>query len=291
MKVQETLRFGGANDIESRKEWLAERWNLFSGHREKVMQILSALAGTSSASVAVWGAGACADIDLVRLSACYEKITLLDIDGELLDYAPLLQPRVDYNHIQFLGGIDLTGLYNELEQWKVMPPDVDAIEKALDKVAGYRLAIEETYNVVCSGGVFSQIVNSIAQSLGKEHPRLVEAIQRVRDRHFELMLEHTEPGGYAVFITDMVSSVTALGLLEVTESELTLLLEKLIKENNFFTACNPYAIVSAIQQHEALLKKVEKIEMTKPWLWQMNNNRVHLVYALIIKKTDPAVDV
>lgn len=285
MEKQESVRFGGANDMEERKRWLAERWRLFKNHRQHIAEILCALAGTQDQRLAVLGAGACTDIDLSKLMTAYVNVSLIDADGEALDCVPLIQQDVNFGTIHTHGGVDLTGLYEIFEQWRKQPPDDSEIVDAMNVAANHLLPeLDGDFHAVISDCILSQIIEQTVLAIGESHPQLLTMITQIRQRHLDLMLDLTVPGGYVVIVTDIVSSLTAPILKMTSPGSLTQVMDALIQAGNFFTGCNPYAIKSSCERHEHLRKRINAITLTHPWLWHLRPDRVQLVCCLILQR-------
>jgi hypothetical protein len=288
MEQPESLRFGGATDLEGRKRWLAERWHLFRNHRRQITEILCALAGASDQHLAVFGAGACLDIDLSKLTSAYGCISLVDADGEALDYASLLQQNVDFGTIHPHSGVDLTGLHESFEQWRKYPPDDAAIADAMTVAACHQAPeLDGGFHVVLSDCMLSQIIEQIVLAMGESHPQLLKMISKIRQRHLELLLSRTAPGGHVVVVSDMVSSLTASILQTTPPEKLAQLMDALIQRGDFFTGCNPYAIKSSCERQANMRRRIKTISLTHPWLWHLTHDRTQLVYCLIME-THPA---
>jgi hypothetical protein len=79
-------------------------------------------------------------------------------------------------------------------------------------------------------------------ALPTEHPRCVELVMAVRNRHLEIILELLNPRGVGVLVTDFVATETAPELAQLDELLLPRAAAKWIEERNFFTGANPFAI-------------------------------------------------
>ena len=102
------------------------RWKLWKSHREAVVKlqeknIFSVRDDIDTAIVL--GAGNCDDIDLNYLCSKVSKLTLVDMDLEIMKSGVEKQnlSQENYKKIEFVGNIDFTGLedtkfYEELEE-------------------------------------------------------------------------------------------------------------------------------------------------------------------------------
>lgn len=264
---------------------LKSRWSLFASHRFHVSDTLCALAPVKKSSLAVFGAGACCDIDLLKLLSRYEQIALIDGNGQALDNAAKLHKDIDFERVGLYGNIDFTGLHNIFSNWKEHKPDSLALEEAMKIAANHELPeLGKKFDVSVSDCVLSQIIDQAVQAMGERHPQLLNMIIKLRNKHLELLLDHVLPGGHAVLITDMASSVDVPLLDKVDENSLTDVMEKLIAEKRFVTGCNPYAIVSGFQKNAVLAGKVQNIQLLCPWIWNLSKDVKQLVCCLIFQK-------
>ncbi|MDW3191835.1 MAG: hypothetical protein R8G66_05710 [Cytophagales bacterium] len=252
------------------------KWERYASHREKTSQLITALIRPEPVkSMAILGAGSGLDLELAQWQSLLDQITLIDINGQLLDDASAVHPLVDFSKVEQLGAIDFTGLYDRLDQPGTMNDWVAAAAKPT-KIT------DRTFDLVVSDAVFSEMINMIHPSIPEGDLSML--IRTLRKKHLNDLLSLLNPGGVLVFITDLVSTASAPDLLQWPEDQLNLMMEKLLIDQNFFAGCNPYAIVNDCENDTALIENISRIELTKPWLWRVHDHQLNLVYALVMHK-------
>ena len=198
---------------------------------------------------------------------------------------PLIQQDVHYGTIHTHGGVYLTDLYEIFEQWRKQPPDDSEIVDAMNVAVNHLLPeLDGDFHDVISDCILSQIIEQTVLSMGESHPQLLTKITQIRQRHLDLMLNLTAPGGYVVVVTDIVSSLTAPILKLTSPGSLTQVVDALIQAGNFFTGCNPYALKSSCERHEHLRQRINAITLMNPWLRHLQPDRVQLVCCLILQR-------
>lgn len=266
-------------------------WQRAEPHRRRVTELLVGLEKVpqvigprESTHLAILGAGNANDLDLTRLSLHFGKVDLFDLDKSALHHGFVAQDSPRFVFLR--GGGDLTGVWTQLESCQPLAPGDEAFDRLIrDSAAPLRL-VDETYAVVASTCLLSQLIDAVAITLGTDHPRFLEVVLAIRDGHLKLMADLLEPGGAGVLITDFVSSVTAPALPSLSPEALPGELSKMIQTGNFFTGLNPFAIVQRLDEFSTALGiDSNSIECLTPWLWDFGP-RVYAVTAITFHK-DP----
>jgi hypothetical protein len=248
-------------------------WDQYAAHRERVTQLLVprepvALAGR----LCVLGAGNGNDLDLTQLAAVYDEVHLVDLDAEALEFAIERQPQAARERIVLHGGVDVTGALASLK------PSRATIDDAVAEF-GKRIMLDPPapFQAVASVGLLTQLIDAAADAVGREHPRLIEAITALRGSHMRLLIDLLAPGGRGVLITELVSSDTFQALPRIAEEALPQVLSQLLASRNFFTGVNP-TVIKSLLESDPLREEVCHVELTLPWRWEFVD-RTYAVYA------------
>jgi hypothetical protein len=232
----------------------------------------------------VLGAGNCNDLDLAALSASYREVHLVDLDQEALAQAVAHQRPADAGRLYLHGGIDLTGILDQLAApCSASASDDDQFEKALRGAAGSSVDLPGPFEVVASVCVLTQLIEAVLLSSFRSHPRLFDLALAVRTRHLQQLVDLIAPGGSGLLVTDVVSSESYPPLAHTPEVELPRTLQRLIAERNFFHGVNPIVLATLLRTEGALAAQVAECELLPPWLWDFGP-RTYAVCALRLRR-------
>jgi hypothetical protein len=248
-------------------------WHTFAPHREHVTELL--VRAGDGGRLAVLGAGNCNDLDLGRLLAHYEQVTLVDVDRESLRE-----------------GIRRQGLEPGAALRLRAPVDAGSGDAARQLVRGGAVTTQTVarsrahaisdapFDVVASTCLLTQLILARVAEYGQSHPRCLDLVQLERSVHLQLLSELVRPGGRAALVSDLVSSDTAPHLLGLAQAELPDAMRELVSQHNFFTGLNPYVIVEQLRTEASYGADPESITLHAPWLWPLTNERGYLVFAI-----------
>lgn len=264
----------------------------FQGHREKVMDLITHTAtqllqdkNSKMASVALLGAGNCLDVDLNKLQERFETIHLVDVDGDSIAMAASASanPAQCELHAPF----DVASPLMSLSRRDFEVTNSEAMATALQALSAEDIAnpIIEA-DVVVSLCLLSQLVETLSGIIGENHAAFSNALKAIRVGHLRRMLNMLRPGGVAILISDVVSSVTAPELIDVEESELPDLVRKLVGARNFFSGTNPALVLAELNLLTKTAGGPESVHTIDPWKWQPGE-RTFAVYGMRIQKTQP----
>src|SRR5436190_22963165 len=216
------------------------RWDAMTSHRARVMQLIEEARAVRGRTLCVLGPGNANDIVLPRLAAEFERIALVALDEAALARAV---GRLDENgvgRVDRFSPIDVSGILPMLESWvrHRNPTDEEITAVMRTALAAPRPDVG-AFDVVASTCMLTQLIDSVYMALPTEHPRCVELVLAVRNRHLEIILELLNPGGVGVLVTDFVATETAPELARLDELLLPQVAAKWIEERNFFTGANP----------------------------------------------------
>ncbi len=254
-----------------RNEQTRLSWDQYRSHRDRITQLVRDFAPRSASSskkeLTILGAGNCNDLNLPAFLADEWQIQLVDLDSQALSDGVHRQKLDDDFRVAAHGGVDLTGLWNELSSLK---PDTDpeVIRELAQRLPSSRPTYElPPGHVVLSVGLLSQLVEAAVLSIGDRHPAFVELVQALRLQHLRLVHELTEPGGTFIVTSEVVSTDTAPQLAGLHDDELPSVLSKLLLEGNFFSGLHPSLIGQTLQSDRAIADQTESLRVAGPWLW------------------------
>ena len=241
-----------------------------ASHRQRVMRLIEVAQGKSGASLCLLGAGNANDVDLTQLAVDFEGVALVDLDDEALDAAVARVSQEERQRIGRYGGIDLTGLLPTLTSWRAghRPSEAELSNAIVAAQAAPRPNVG-VFDVVASACVLSQLIDSVYMGLRPEHPRCLDLVMAVRNRHLEILVELLKPGGAGILITDFVSSETAPELAGMTESMLPQAAIRWLKQRNFFTGTNPAAIRDYYENRQRINSPISDVQLVGPWRWDI----------------------
>jgi hypothetical protein len=251
--------------------------HFFEPHRHRVTELVLGARRGEADRVCILGAGNCNDVDLPALAEAFREIHLVDLDRDALDWAVRALTERTRERITLHAPVDVSGLLSDLAPGSDLQPLIDRARTPP------RLELGARFDVVVSACVLTQIVLSLLPVVGQHHQRVLELVRAVRAGHFASMLDALEPGGRAVFVSDLVSSDTYPGLAATPASELGRLAADLVARGNFFSGMNPAAIAAELGKEPAFNSTTD-VRVERPWLWQLSQRRSYLAYAITFEK-------
>ncbi|MDG1874756.1 MAG: hypothetical protein P8J27_12645 [Mariniblastus sp.] len=251
-------------------------WINSTGHRNQIrMLIESATQQKSNPTLCVLGAGACNDLDLPSLLGIFSQITLVDLDGESVQRALEKRQLAPSNQISLVSDLDVSGVYALLKQYGEHP-SAELLAKIKRVVTDVKLSDLQQYDVIVSTCMLSQLQNHVFENCQNDDESLAELLALTRRRHLQLLVEHTNPGGSAILVTDVTSSEALPELagdsFEVSESSW----QKIVQGNHFH-GMSPLGINRDFDHDEQLQRLTEKTMTSRPWIW----NATERLYACI----------
>jgi hypothetical protein len=245
--------------------------------------LLAAARHDHAAKLCILGAGNGNDLDLSLLVPRYGKVTLVDLDADALQHAAARVSNQQYPSVETIAGVDLSGILDLLAQWPGQPLPSQTIDQAVKRLSRIGpTSVLGRYDVVASTCLLSQMIDSVVERLGPDHPQLVEVTLTLRDSHLKLLRELTVASGTALLITDFVSSDTLPSLSTVTDQSLEGLLVQAIDQRNFFTGLNPAVLAQRLGDASVVGGRAV-IELSRPWRWQLGD-RTFAVAAISMTK-------
>lgn len=267
-----------------------DAWEIFANHRRHVTQLIVQACPGLDPRLCVLGCGNCNDLDLVRLASVFREIHLVDLDEEAVSSGVARQGAELSTSLHVHAGVDVTQALTYLDSaTSLAPPGSDRLEAWFAALAQLpALSLDGPFAVVASCCLLSQLVDSVTQSLGAKHPRLLEGILTVRHQHLRLLLELTRPGGISLLITDFVSSLTTPELAGLDDEAIAHLAPRWIRDHNYFTGLNPLAVYQQFKQLPVAVSQVAELTLCKPWRWDLGPRAYAVTAIRAVKRTTGA---
>ncbi len=242
-------------------------WELFRGHRERMMTLIRGTHPEATGKIAILGAGNCNDVDLTELSARFQDVHLFDLDSESMAVAVSRQAPQGGARIQ-LHERDLT----DWTSGRISTGPIDDAE-ANEMEGGPQ------FDLVISTCLLSQLMETVGR-LNLEDGSIKEGMNEVRDRHLGLMSEMVASGGSGLIVTDVSSSQLIPELSEYPADKGQHLMEAAIRNGSCFSGLSPRELSLALDKAADRRGGLRDKEISRPWRWQLDEVRSFLVYAL-----------
>lgn len=135
--------------------------------------------------------------------------------------------------------------------------------------------VVDTFDVVASTCILTQLIDAVYMSLPTGDPRSVELLMAVRDRHLEMILELLNPCGAGVLVTDFVVAepgheLPPLGELLLTPSSCA----ATMRQQEFFVGADPFEIRDYYNRLRGPGPMVDNVRVRGPWRWEVGNRLV-----------------
>ncbi|MCR9198383.1 MAG: hypothetical protein NXI04_07065 [Planctomycetaceae bacterium] len=270
----------------------------YASHREHVMRLVKATVSQLSpdtgkcSSVVLLGSGNCHDVDLTQLAELFDAIHMVDVD-DIASREAVAVSGVDESQVTFHAPQDIAEPLMSLTSRDFEPEEENRehcinVLQALSSENG--VADVPEADVVLSLCVYTQLVDSLAHIVHREHPAFQNALKAVRIGHLRRLVSMLRTGGVAIFVTDVVSSLTAPELNSATEDSLPDIIRDLVSKQNFFTGTSPAMVLNDLNVLSRLPSGPETVHTIDPWIWNLADRR-YAVYALRIQKRIPLPEV
>jgi hypothetical protein len=265
----------------------AASWERYAPHRRRLTDLVAgSVAG--GGRLCVLGAGNANDLDLAALADRFTGLHLVDVDAAALGRAAARQGAGTRAKLHLHGGVELSGLTDQLDAWARRPPAPAALDalpgRTACRVAG---ALPGPFDLVVSACLLSQICRTCHRAFG-DSPAVAPALGRVAraavKAHLRVLATLAAPGAPCLLVTDAISSESyPLDELFTAEDGLDLL-DELALRDLLFTGTSPHLIVPLLRQDPELRRLVERPRLRAPWLWQLSPTCTLLVYAIVFRR-------
>ena len=286
------------------------RWELWKNHREAVVKlqeknIFSVRDDIDTAIVL--GAGNCDDIDLNYLCSKVSKLTLVDMDLEIMKSGVEKQnlSQENYEKIEFVGNVDFTGLedtkfYEELEELlersKKPKQVLKLITKSLKLIEENTLLKNQTYSLVISGAIHSELTaaslvllnkyskNYSNKDFKKIHKDLIYLDDTISINYNDLIMSLAKEDGVVFSWFDLKEFSKELDNYDEIDK-----VDKYCKEGNSEKVIELVTENKFVGFHGYLdlnKRALEKNLKTPPWvnfwIWKYSINKSYLVFSITI---------
>jgi hypothetical protein len=160
------------------------------------------------------------------------------------------------------------------------PADLDAM--AAWPASRTAMALPGGFDRVASTCLLSQILETAAYSLGRDHYQLADAQAALRAGHLRLMARLAAPGGEAVLVTDVVSSQIFAELPNLSAKELAGLMPGLRCKGDHFRGVHPGQLLAALRADPSIRPLVASVAPLMPWRWRLHDE-TYLVGAMAFR--------
>jgi len=264
-----------------------QAWHDAAPHRSLVSRILIGETTDRRERLAILGPGPCNDILLKALKEWYLQVHLFDLDGQLVWNGIDFQGFANADWIHVHGNSDVTGVRHLLKQLRQDPPSDAWLDEIIESAANFRLhRYSQSFDVVSSTCLLSQIMEFGIQALGESHPRLVDLLVALRRGHILMLRDLCKPTGIVNLITDFVSSETLPGLEGFKGNDLNNLLTQAIEQRNFFHGMNPLKIMELLTNDPTVAPRVTRVRGSNTWVWNATDRH----YAVTAFQFEPRGD-
>ena len=227
-------------------------------HRRRVTAELCRGADVDSPQrLTLLGLGRAGDVDLPELLTRFASVTAVDLDGEGLAEGLAEQGVAGDARVRAAGGVDLLPLPARDPRLPAVladPPLPDDLRGAAE-VAGS----------LC---LLSQLVDRVAELVGRRHPGLPALAAAVRVGHLRRLADCLAPGGVGLLVTDLFSEATCPGLPSVSGDDAADLIAAELARGNVFHGVHPANVLRTLADDPELSPRVARSQCLKPWVWR-----------------------
>ena len=287
-----------------------DRWKLWENNRETIKELEEKNIFSEDKDIEnaiILGAGSCDDIDLKYLCSKVEKLTLADIDLESMKTGVEKQnlSKDDYEKIEFIGNIDFTGLedtnfYKKLEESlkkKEKPKKIlKIIMKSLEAIKDEDLLGEDSYSLVISGAVHSQLTsvavgllnkysdNYRKKDFNKIHKDLIYLDDKISLKYNDLIMSLAKEDAIVFSWFDLNEFSESLGNFDQAEK-----VDEYCKEGNsekvieLVTKNRLVGFHGYLDLNKRALEKELKVQpWVNFWVWEFTCKKSYLVFSITI---------
>lgn len=261
-----------------------ELWTAFAPHRSRICRTLCSLSRGPESRLCIWGSGRTTDLDLIELVKHFSQIDLVDLHPTVTNEALIQRGFAQHPRVTAISGIDVAGLSNHWKEFKKSPCEFN-LQAIINSCRDATISLGQ-YDVVASTCLLSQVLRNAyecVETSGLSHSLIQEyfpkILKSIREKHLELILEHTVSGGSSVLITDLTSA-EALPQLLKPNADLNRLISTDVVKGNHFHGLNPRSISESIEQQVGS-EKLAQVQISSPWVWNaIENQYLCLAYRL-----------
>jgi hypothetical protein len=258
----------------------------FASHRERLTALVAARgSGDASLRLCVLGAGNSNDLDLEQVAGVYREIHLVDIDRAALERARARQSRVTQARISCHAPVDLSGLFDRIDNWKRMQVTIEELSSAPHVASGQIVkALPGPFDVVVSACLLTQLQLAMLNVLTDRH-QLFQAVRLTLNLiHMRTLVRLLAPAGRGLLVTDLTSNTTYSFDRTDPKSDLLPLVAELSAAGNVIFAAHPGQLAAVWRDDPFLSRESTLSGPLDAWLWHNGPERTFLVYAAEITR-------
>ncbi len=263
-----------------------DQWEAFAEHRLCLTAALGGEATARGSRLCVLGAGNANDLDLTALLNVHREVHLVDIDFEALSSGAQRQGVARHRGLRLHGGVDVTATLGLLSGWtpasELGAADFDAM--AAWPESRTAVVLPGGFDRVASTCMLSQVLETAAHSLGRDHRQLADARAALVAGHLRLLARLAAPGGEGVLVAEVTSSEMLAELPGLPTEELAGVLAQLGRNGKHYRGVHPRQLLSTLRADSSLRGRIAAAAPLMPWRWRLHD-RTYLVGAIGFRLT------
>jgi hypothetical protein len=261
------------------------QWAMYGSHRREIERLIAPTEFGGRACVL--GAGNCNDLDLNWMTQAFAGVHLLDLDEQSLTAGVNRQHVSRRERIHVRAPVDLMGLGDLLPALRGRATTQSDIETCIARLDSEQQAaamcrIERaSADLVLSPCVLSQLIISVRDRVGSDHPAYPLLRAAIMRQHLRMMMYLLRPDGRGVLVIDVASSEDFPELARVADESIGDLMRTLIADGKCFRALAPAALSKAM----AGIPAIADVRFTRPWRWHLGLRKAFVVYGICFRAT------
>jgi hypothetical protein len=262
-----------------------ELWKRYSGHRNQLMRLIASFYAAPQMTICILGAGSCADFDLQELSKMFSEVHLVDINSSAIRNGVKNQRAENISNIIIHNSTDITNINYLIKKWSEEEPAQEMIDNCISEMEQDCIMqnLSGRFDIVISSCMMTQLFLAAKKCIASEENKN-KMVFALRKQHLQLLLSLTNKNGTALLATDMSAFETEQDFSTAEDCDIHEIMLELIRKKTFFTGANPFAVMNEIKAKKKIISQLRDVIFISPWLWQMFEDRVYLVYALALQK-------
>lgn len=257
-----------------------DNWQRFLPHRQRLMELVRA-AGVGG-RLAVLGAGNASDLELSWLTEHFDEVHLIDVDEPSLQRAKARHALTHPERVVLHGGVDLSGLLDQLEPWAEAFPDPRALGTAAVQAASRLVQALGMFDVTLSTCVLSQLGLPFRRAWVTSRANWAHLSSALTGVHLAMLAGITSRAG--VLVCDVQTTQREPGLDDYRSQDAAALqayVDRRVASGALELGPDPQNL-AAFLRAPGLAHLVAEPQLTLPWLWDLGDVR-QLVYAVTFR--------
>jgi len=260
-------------------------FDTFALHRSRLNRLLCERAPHSGlGSVCLLGAGNCHDVELPELLRTFGSVHLVDLDERAVAGARARVLESERDRVIVHAPIDLSGMLARLGDWQachLQPEEMIGWSRATAE--GIAEGVGQSFDVVASMCVLSQMQLGLVQALGDRHPLFQAARYTLDITHFRTLWRLLTPSGRGILATDVAYDPDRTHRELSDDGDLRPLLRDPTGRTKLIDTTHPELLRQMFLEDPVLRGQAVLSEPIDAWLWHNGPVRTFLVYALELR--------